>query len=98
MIPSNANHEDFFHASSIHAGLTDNDYNVKLHAANIIVPSAEQIRNAESKPVLLTGQNTLLKSHPVRGGHFYWFEDVSEINRLNQELADTGNYLEEEHA
>ncbi len=98
LIPSNSNHTDFFTASSLNAGLTDKNYRVRLTAPNDIVPLPEEVQQAETMPVLLGDGTTLLKSYQVRGGNFYWMEDLSEIIRLNEKLADTEDYLTEENA
>ena len=98
MIPSNTNHEEFFRTSSIHAGLTDRDFSVRLKAASAAEPTKEQIEAAGQKAVFLDDGDTLLKSRAVKGGHFYWTEDIKELNRINRELEDTGDYLLEETA
>lgn len=87
LIPSNRNYEDFFQASSIHAGLTDNAFTVQMRAASGITPPAEEIRASENGPFLMEDENTLLKSHSVHGGHFYWMEDITQQKRLNRELG-----------
>ena len=97
VVPTNAEHSSFFRASSIKAGLTDENYDIVLKASNGVSPSPDQIRAAGRSPVYLS-DNVLLKSHRVRGGSFYWTEDMSELSRLESELEDTGGYLLEEHA
>lgn len=42
--------------------------------------------------------NVILKSCRIHGGFGYWIRDISEINRLNQELSDLGDVLIEENA
>ena len=98
LIPSNRNHEVFFQAASIHAGLTDTSFTVQMSASTGITPSPEEIRASVEAPFLMEGGNTLLKACPVSGGIFYWMEDISQLNRLNRELEETADYLSEEHA
>lgn len=98
LIPSNRNYEDFFQASSIHAGLTDNAFTVQMRAASGITPPAEEIRASENGLFLMEDGDTLLKSHSVHGGHFYWMEDITKQKRLNRELEETRDYLTEEYA
>lgn len=38
--------------------------------------------------------NTLQFIQPVQGGYSYWQQDISQVNRLREELADTVNRLE----
>ncbi|MBQ8965533.1 MAG: hypothetical protein IJ063_03015 [Ruminococcus sp.] len=96
MLPSNADHEEFFRASSISAGLADNDLNIVLHGENSPVPEKDQLIEAEEGEVINEGRQ--LKVQPVAGGYFYWLEDIRELQRLNLQLEETGNYLEEENA
>ena len=87
----------FFEESSIRAGLTDAKYNIKLVSKEDIKPTAEQIKSAQEDSVMVDG-NTLLKSHSVQGGYFYWMEDVKDLLQLNKQLQETQDYLVEEHA
>ena len=96
MLPSNADHEEFFKASSINAGLIDNDLNIRLHGDDSRLPTQEQLIAAEENEVIKDGR--LLKVQPVPGGYFYWVEDISELQNLNMRLEETCTYLEEEHA
>lgn len=96
--PLDLDYYSFFSASSIKAGLTDNNFRVKLKSPLGITPFPEQITDAERSPVYLTDNVTLLKSVKVDGGHFYWTEDMSELLKLDDRLKDTQNYLTEEHA
>ena len=97
-IPTNSEYNSFFRASSINAGLTDGEYNVALKSNHGITPTKEQLVLSESSPVYLSDNTTYLKSRPVTGGHFYWTEDMSELIKLDLELKETGNYLDEENA
>lgn len=95
MLPSNADHEEFFRASSINAGLADNELEIRLRGENSPQPTKEQLTEAAEKEVLSSG--SLLKVHPVAGGYFYWLEDISELQKLNMRLEETRSYLEEEN-
>lgn len=96
LLPSNSGHESFFMESSLHAGLADSDYNVKLKGKEWVTPTPSMIQRAEEWPIYIAENSKLLKCIPVSGGHFYWMEDVAELIRLNEKLAETGDYLEEE--
>lgn len=96
LLPSNSGHESFFALSSLHAGLADNDYNVRIKGREWDAPTPSMIKMAESWPLYIAENSNLLKCIPVSGGHLYWMEDVEELIRLNEKLAETGDYLEEE--
>lgn len=89
---------EFFESSSLSAGLTDGDYNVILKTKNADTPSKDQLKAAEISPLYLSDGTTLLQCRKADGGHFFWYEDNSELIRLNEELTDTGDYLLEETA
>lgn len=70
MIPTNSGHETFFMVSSLKAGLTDNEYNVKLKAEEWKAPEKAMIKRAQRWPVYLADEKMLLRCQPVSGGHF----------------------------
>ncbi len=99
IIPSNSGYEDFFAASSLRAGLADRAWNVKRVSAHGPRPAPETLQAAaENEALPLPDGDTVLKTRPVRGGWFYWTEDVGTLRRLNEELKDTAGYLAEENA
>ena len=99
IIPSNSGYEDFFAASSLRAGLADRAWNVKRVSAHGPRPAPEALQAAaKNEAYPLPDGDTVLKTRPVRGGWFYWTEDVGTLRRLNEELKDTAGYLAEENA
>jgi hypothetical protein len=95
MLPSNADHKEFFRASSISAGLVDDDLEIYLRGENSPLPTKDQLTEACEQEVL--SGSKVLKVQSVTGGYFYWFEDISELQKLNMRLEETRSYLEEEH-
>ena len=98
LIPANDSYEDFWNISSIGAGIMDQSGKIcyrSLHSAEV---TPDEIMNAENEAVFLNEGNIILKSCRIHGGFSYWIRDISEINRLNQELSDIGDILNEENA
>ncbi len=95
ILPSNTDHEEFFRASSINAGLADSGFDIRIHGENSLRPAKEQLTAAVENEVVSDGR--LLKVYPVTGGYFYWLEDITELQKLNMRLEETRSYLEEEH-
>ena len=58
----------------------------------------EQIITAKRKTVLLSDEQTILRSHEVSGGWGFWYKDISDILKLNRNLEDVGDVLVEENA
>jgi hypothetical protein len=78
--------------------LADKDFCVQQASAAGVRPMPEQLRQAADGEAMLPDGNTLLKVRPVRGGWFYWTEDITELKHLQAELKDTADYLNEENA
>lgn len=98
LFPSNDSYGDFWNASSIGAGIMDEEGVIRYQSEHSISVSSKQIQKAEKQTVFLEDGNIALKSHRINGGFGYWIKDLSEINRLNQQLADLGDVLVEENA
>ena len=97
LFPSNDGYGDFWNASSIGAGIMDEEGVIRYQSEHSISVSSEQIQKAEKQTVFLEHGNIVLKSHRINGGFGYWIRDLSEINRLNRQLADLGDVLVEEN-
>ena len=91
-------YESLFRKSSVCGGLVDGDHNILLKSDRGAAPTKKQLSESEEHPVYLPDNTTLLKSIKTDCGRFYWYEDNSELLRLNEELSDTGDYLLEESA
>lgn len=98
LFPSNDSYSDFWNASSIGAGIMDEEGVIHYQSRRSIVPMEKQVREAEQQAVLLEGGNVALKSHRIQGGFCYWTKNMSGINHLTRILADMGNVLVEENA
>lgn len=98
LIPTNDSYEDFWNISSIGAGIMDKSGEICYRSLSSVEVTPEEIRDAEHEAVFLENGNVILKSCQIHGGFGYWIRDISEINRLNQELSDLGDVLSEENA
>lgn len=98
IIPCNTDYPAFFAASSLRAGLADSNLTVRQVSVNGISPTPEELRRAQGRDFLLPDGSTLLKTRPVRGGLFYWTEDIAALRRLNEELEETADWLNEENS
>lgn len=98
LIPSNDSYGDFWNASSIGAGIMDNNGIIRYKSEQSFPVTEEQVREAEKNAVLLENGSVVLKSHAIHGGFGYWTKDISEINYLNRKLSDLGDVLAEENA
>ena len=81
LIPTNTGYAALFEAGTFGAQITDNDYQIRYTSANSPEISKGIMQKAETAAVSLD-KNTLLKSHPIDGGHVFWQEDITEILSL----------------
>ena len=98
VIVSNKDYPAIFAASSLNAGLADNELGVRQVSSNGARPQPDQLAAALNGEILLPDGDTLLKARPVQGGWFYWTENIAELRRLREALEDTADYLNEENA
>lgn len=85
LIPTNTGYDILFSAGSMRAQITDNEYNVHYSSANAPEIPEQLMRLAEDGDVK-AGENFLLRSSNIPGGHVLWLEDISAINELLREL------------
>ncbi len=93
LIPTNTKYKDLFNSFSITAQITDKK-GMPVFSSNSAVPlSQEQF-------VLKSGsrieEHTVLHKMVIPGGYGFWQEDMSELDRLNDELAEAKEGLSEE--
>ena len=98
LFPSNDRYGDFFHASSICTGISDEKGKTCYESARSISVSPEQIGQAQETDVYLHEGKLALRSHEIHGGFGYWLRDLEEVNQLNRQLEDLGDVLEEENS
>ncbi len=96
MVPSNSSYEAILRISDISAVFLNDDKSEALVSENAYVPGAVDVAAVEAQPVRID-ENTLLHGHRLEGGGVLWVEDVSAVNRLNEELAETAERLSEEN-
>lgn len=93
LIPSNIGYGRLFELSGISAQIADRDWRVIYKSTNAEPLSAREL---SSGTVISPNTNTRIHRRPVHGGFVYWQDDISELNRLNRELWETGEQLAEE--
>lgn len=95
LIPSNSEYPYFFSRASVSAQITDDAGHAVYRAEDAPVLTTAQMASAESAPVFLD-RDTRLSSRAIRGGRVYWTDDLSDLNRRNDELTALTGTLSEE--
>lgn len=98
LFPTNDGYENLWKISGLQGGIMDNDGRVLFESDSSISVSKDMIREAEEFAVLLQNGNLVLGSHAIGGGYVYWLKDLTEINEINNKLAELGKILEEDNA
>lgn len=89
-IPSSSGHLEFLEHSGLPIQLVNNkDRVVYKSKGSEVWP--EGYRQSASRSA-----DFILHQHPIPGGHVYWEQDISRINRLEEKLQETNQRLSEE--
>ena len=105
LIHSNKDYDELLYATTIPVQITDTDFSLKHTSSALQNPlSSDILRHMNSDTVMLD-KDTILKRHPLQDGWVFWTEDISELNRIQEELGmtqdelrDSGNVLAAENA
>lgn len=91
---ANTHYTELFHASTVAAEITDENYRVLLSSDAAGDFGTDVLKSTENAPVLL--ENGLrLSGAPIKIGHVVWIEDISPLLSILSELEDMKDELEE---
>lgn len=93
LIPTNEGYSKLFRVSSISAQITDRFYTPVYKSDAAADLTREQL--SASKDVRI-GEHSILRRMEIPGGFGFWQDDVTELDRLNEELAEARDRLSEE--
>lgn len=93
-IRANTHYSELFHASTVAAQITDENYRVLLSSDNAKDIDRELLKQTENAPVLLEN-GIRLSGAPIKIGRVVWTEDISPLLHILNELEDMKEELEE---
>ena len=93
LIPSNTGYGKLFELSDLAAQIADRSYRVIYRSAEAAALTKAQL---SSVTTVMLDDNTRLHRKAVSGGFVYWQDDITQLNRINAELAEIGGHLAEE--
>ena len=93
LIPSNEGYSSLFEQSKLAAQIADQHLNVIYKSMNAAPLTQEQLATPSS---ILLDRDTRLHRNAITGGFVYWQDDISALNRINEELQENGELLAEE--
>ncbi len=93
LIPTNTDYGKLFRAFSISAQITDRKGTPVYSSGTAPRLSAEQLASENGARI---GEHTVLHKMEIPGGCGFWQDDMTELDRLNGELAEAKEALSEE--
>lgn len=91
-ISSNDNYKIFFKDIKLPLTIVDNKANVKYRSDIAENFSKDIIKSIKNEKINLD-ENNLLYTFKILGGNVLWQKDISEINKLNDEIAESSNEI-----
>ena len=93
MIPTNESYRELMKETLVRVQITDRDGNV-IYKSDAAKELTKEQFSAPDKARI--GEHTILRRMDIPGGYGFWENDVTELDKLNEELAETGEALSEE--
>ena len=97
LFPSNDHYGVLWKASDIGAGIMDREGNICFASEKSLPVTVRQVERALAEDVMLGDGAVSLKSHMIHGGYGYWTRDISQINRMSQEMEQLGDVVAREN-
>lgn len=98
LLINNDNFASLWINSTLNGGIYNENLELAYKTKNGKDITVAQLLNSEEKDVFLDGGDTLLRSKQLLKGHAYWCKDISAINKINDELNNMIDLLEEENS
>ena len=105
LIQSNIGYNEMFASTTLPVQITDAAFCAQNTSAAMRQPMPQDYLRQMTADVVSVDGDTLLKRHALHDGWVFWEEDISELNRINEELEltrdelrDTGSILAAENA
>ena len=96
LIPRNENYAGFYRNMSLSSVITDRRFVPVYSTAAAVKASPDQLSASLESPVY-TDRDTRLFGRRINAGYAFYTEDESELNRLNERLAEANELLASEN-
>lgn len=94
-LPSNSSYQQLFDSTTVPVLIVDADYQPHYVSAAALPVTEDAMRKTENETLHMG--NTLLSSVPIHGGRVVWQDDITQLNKLKEQLQDTREQLGEEN-
>lgn len=96
LISANSNFREFFEASQLSISLVDGEGNTIYKTANQIPITKSQMAQALKEDIYIDDDHRL-HGQEISGGHVFWVNDLSSINKVAKRLRHVQSELEEDN-
>lgn len=97
LIQSNTHYNELLKYSGLGVLVVDEEYAIYHRSEDAIPLTVEQMKAAETSPIMLDG-DIRVSSSEIRGGHTLWQEDISELVGTLNELKELREELKDSNA
>ena len=96
LIASNTNYKKIFNTSTVAAQIVNLDYQPCFASTSAVSLTQDEIKEIGKQPV--QKDNTILHTKPIKAGFVVWQDDVTEINKLTEQLQEVQKQLGRKNA
>ena len=96
LIASNTNYKKIFNTSTVAAQIVNLDYQPCFASTSAVSLTQDEIKEIGKQPV--QKDNTILHAKPIKAGFVVWQDDVTEINKLTEQLQEVQKQLGRKNA
>ena len=96
LIASNTNYKKIFNTSTVAAQIVNLDYQPCFASTSAVSLTQDEIKEIGKQPV--QQDNTILHAKPIKAGFVVWQDDVTEINKLTEQLQEAQKQLGRKNA
>ena len=96
LIASNTNYKKIFNTSTVAAQIVNLDYQLCFASTSAVSLTQDEIKEIGKQPV--QKDNTILHTKPIKAGFVVWQDDVTEINKLTEQLQEVQKQLGRKNA
>ena len=96
LIASNTNYKKIFNTSTVAAQIVNLDYQPCFASTSAVSLTQDEIKEIGKQPV--QKDNTILHAKPIKAGFVVWQDDVTEINKLTEQLQEAQKQLGRKNA
>ena len=97
-LPINTNYRGLFKNTGLNLQIADGNGNSVFASNNAETLTGDQWSGLSDRDVVHIDENTLLLKNEISGGYAVWREDITAVNKLKEEIAESNREIEAANA